>query len=106
MKSRTQIEQRAHPAVHVDVARVGKARPGDQIEQRALARPIGADQRQALALLQLERDVVQRFEALPAGGPHHLDQALPQQHPPGRAVGEGLRHAIETHRRGHVQMCS
>src|SRR5260370_3188153 len=50
-------------------------RPGDQVEDRALARAIGADQAENLALAELERDPVHRPESVEAlgqgfDGPH------------------------------------
>ena len=50
-------------ALETDRAAVQTEMPGDQIEQRRLARAIGADNGMFLALFQIDRDVVNGDEA-------------------------------------------
>ena len=60
VKAGADLEQRAHAAVHLGAAlgRLGDAR--QDLQQRALARAVAADDAQHLALVQLERHVAQR----------------------------------------------
>ncbi len=51
-------------AEHVEVAAVGRQQPGDQADERRLAGAVGADQRRQPAVLDGERDVVERRDGL------------------------------------------
>ena len=66
---RRAVEQRA--ALEQDLASVGRVEAAEAIEQCRLAGAVGADQAEDLALLQLERDAVERDDA-----------AEPQRHIP------------------------
>ena len=55
-------------AVEVELARVGLVEPRDHVEERRLAGAVRADQPDDLALLDVERDVVDRDDAAEAAG--------------------------------------
>ena len=62
-----ELEQRRHLAARAAAALVGLEDPGQALQQRALARAVGADEAVRDALGDLERDVAQRPELLVAG---------------------------------------
>jgi hypothetical protein len=53
-------------------ARRGRQQAGDEVQQRGLAAARVADQRDELAALHVQVDVLQRMELALAGGEHHL----------------------------------
>ena len=75
-------------ALEADRARGRRQRAGEHVEDRALARAVRADQAEDLALLDLERHVVDGGEAAEA-----LDQPLDRQHAGVRVAGVQLRHS-------------
>ena len=67
---------------------VGRARPGGAVDQRRLARPVGAEQAEELALADLERHALQRLRA----GGVALDQVADLER---RSYGDGVGHAAQ-----------
>ena len=59
VKPRSHLEQRSDAACHVDAAGGRISDPGEDLQQRALAGSIAADEADDLALLDLERHAVQ-----------------------------------------------
>ena len=59
-----QFEQRRNAPVHGHLAAGGLQNSGHELQQRALARSVFADDAEGLALLDLEADVLQRPEVL------------------------------------------
>ena len=51
-----------HGAVRDDPTRCRRKQPGDDVDQRGLPRPIGADQADDLTLIELQADIVQRAQ--------------------------------------------
>ena len=64
-------------AAHVDRPFGWPDDPGQDLEQRALARAVGADDRQRLAALDAQDDVAQRPELLGVAAPDHLRERAP-----------------------------
>ena len=76
MEAGAELEQRADPAADVDAA-VGRLDdPGDDPQQRALARAVAADERERAAGVDLERDVAERPHVGRAGPAAQKDAAL------------------------------
>ena len=88
LSGRRPLRLRALPA---DVADLGDVHLADRVEDRRLAGPVGADDREQLALVDRERDVVDREDAAEA----ELDPVDLEQ----RAPGPGRRHDSHLFRR-------
>jgi hypothetical protein len=81
------------PSVERDLARVGRLQPGDRAQRRRLPASGRSEQRDELALRDLERQVVDgehAADALPAAGRKRLRQPQDREHrvmPPSRRYG-------------------
>ena len=86
MKARPDLEQARHPSAHLGDAVGGLGDLGEDPQERRLAGSVAPDHADGLALLDLERDVVERTErarVLPAADPIGL---------PERPCGDGEAH--------------
>src|SRR6266436_3464683 len=59
MKSGAEFEQGRYPAMHLDGSLIGPCETGDETEQRALARAVASDHREALPTVDAERNSFQ-----------------------------------------------
>ena len=75
MKAGAQLQQRRHPAVHLDASGIRQRQSAGQIQQRAFARAVGAHQSQTVPLRNLER---RRPSTLPAAPPGRDETAPPR----------------------------
>ena len=66
MEAGAEIEERGDFAVDTDAAFVGSGDTGDETEERTLPRPVGADDRDALAALDAKADALESVEVFGA----------------------------------------
>ena len=62
VETAAQFQQGGDAAMHIDVPRAGPQRPGDDLQQRGFARPVAAQDADALTAPDIERQLVQRGE--------------------------------------------
>ena len=62
VEAHADLEQRADAAAHLDAALAGLGHAREDLEQRALARPVATDDADNIALRDLEGDIVERLE--------------------------------------------
>ena len=67
MESRAQLDQRRQRAVDGDRAFGGPVDAGDDLQQRAFARPIAPDDANRLSVRNVERNILYRLEIVIAG---------------------------------------
>src|SRR5262249_15528937 len=107
MEPRAELDQRRYPPTHRHRPAGGLEDPGDDLEQRRLARAVAADDAERFAAVDRERDVLQRFDA-GLGGELHvaLQQRAFQRRELRAAAPEpiALRDVLE--RDGCAQMAS
>jgi hypothetical protein len=88
----------------VDLAFVGLDDPGEDLEEGALAGPVGPDDRQALAVDDPETDVTERPEMR---RPVAATQQIPERGPNGRLAGQAQvvadAHALRIDRVGRLR---
>ena len=79
MKACADLKERMNLAPHLERARGGPDDPGDELQQCALPGAVSADDRDALAPLHLEVDVVKRRIGYGPAAPeqaHHVEKAM------------------------------
>ena len=101
VEARADLEQAAHPAAQLDQAGRGRGDPGQQLEQRRLARSVATDDADGLADRDLERHVVQRVEALDRVAAQRVAQPLHHRlGRPGGAVGTAVADPVHLRQAG------
>ena len=88
VEPRADLEQRAHAAVDLDGARRRLRDSREDLQERALARPVSADDADDLAALDLEGDVPERPDRFLLGARHVLRSP---EKPPGAPEGSDGR---------------
>src|SRR3977135_2835002 len=86
MESGAKLQQRRDFSMHLHPSAVGSCQACNDAQQRALARAVAADNRQAVTFHNVKRDTLQCVKILSSISSEQISQMLAQQHLPAMPV--------------------
>ena len=95
VEAHAELDERRDPPRHLDPAAVEAVDAGQALQQRALARPVSADDPEELAGLDVEADVLEGVQAVAPRTPQRVQHPLLEGVPLLVGDAEGLRGAVD-----------